>query len=147
MFSREKIVIEICFFFFEVLCAFLTLEIFSQRKYSSGAFVFCGFPIHEICEERALWIYRVSMWVHYPTRLTQEKNHKYKFTASTGGLLGLFMGFSFLSVMEIVYFLTIRLVCRWYNVRQKPQKSTAQHKTHLPDDSKKVIYPFTNWNS
>ncbi|XP_020297428.1 pickpocket protein 28-like [Pseudomyrmex gracilis] len=66
------------------------------------------------------------------------------FLSSTGGLLGLFMGFSFLSVMEIVYFLTIRLVSRWYNARRKPHKFTAHHKTHLPDDSKKVIYPFTN---
>ncbi|CAH1647309.1 unnamed protein product [Spodoptera littoralis] len=33
------------------------------------------------------------------------------FLANCGGLLGLFLGFSFLSLMEIVYFLTLRLCC------------------------------------
>ena len=33
------------------------------------------------------------------------------FSANTGGLLGLFMGFSFLSAVEIFYFLTLRILC------------------------------------
>lgn len=35
--------------------------------------------------------------------------------ASTGGLLGLFHGFSVLSAVEVLYFLTIRLLCSWRN--------------------------------
>lgn len=38
------------------------------------------------------------------------------FIANCGGLLGLFMGVSFLSVIEIVYFFTLRL---WQNVRNQ----------------------------
>jgi Amiloride-sensitive sodium channel len=34
-----------------------------------------------------------------------------EFMASCGGILGLFLGFSFMSVLEIIYFCTIRLVC------------------------------------
>jgi acid-sensing ion channel, other len=34
-----------------------------------------------------------------------------EFLASCGGLLGLFLGFSFMSVVELIYFLTIRLIC------------------------------------
>jgi hypothetical protein len=32
-------------------------------------------------------------------------------TASTGGLLGLFIGFSFISAVEVLYFATVRLWC------------------------------------
>lgn len=34
-------------------------------------------------------------------------------TASMGGLLGLFMGFSFISVIELVYFVSIRPYCNY----------------------------------
>ncbi|XP_047522137.1 pickpocket protein 28-like [Pieris napi] len=40
----------------------------------------------------------------------------YDFLANCGGLLGLFMGFSILSVVEIIYFLTLRL---YYLLRKK----------------------------
>lgn len=32
-------------------------------------------------------------------------------SANTGGLLGLFMGFSFLSAVEVIYFISLRLWC------------------------------------
>lgn len=66
-----------------------------------------------------------------------------RFTASTGGLLGLFLGFSFLSFMEIIYFLTLRVGYRWYSRRSSQRPPPL--KIHPLDDSKKVIYPFTNW--
>jgi amiloride-sensitive sodium channel len=46
--------------------------------------------------------------------ITSVRNELYgpmDFLANFGGLLGLFTGFSFLSLMEIFYFLTIRLFC------------------------------------
>ncbi|KAF2901091.1 hypothetical protein ILUMI_05094 [Ignelater luminosus] len=46
--------------------------------------------------------------------LTSERNELYgyvDFFSSTGGLLGLFIGFSATSVIEILYFLTLRLRC------------------------------------
>ncbi|XP_018316313.1 pickpocket protein 28-like [Mycetomoellerius zeteki] len=64
-----------------------------------------------------------------------------EFLSSTGGLLGLFMGFSFLSFMEILYFSTIRVWCRFHNRRELQRPNVFQ--TH-PLDNKKVIYPFTN---
>ncbi|XP_045477140.1 pickpocket protein 28-like [Harmonia axyridis] len=46
--------------------------------------------------------------------ITSERNELYgqtDFLANCGGLLGLFVGFSFLSIVEIVYFLSLRLFC------------------------------------
>lgn len=37
------------------------------------------------------------------------------FLANCGGLLGLFMGFSFLSLVEIFYFMTLRIWCKIRN--------------------------------
>lgn len=41
--------------------------------------------------------------------------------ASCGGLLGLFMGISILSLFEIIYYLTLRLVCN-FRMKRKVQK-------------------------
>lgn len=35
--------------------------------------------------------------------------------ANCGGILGLFTGFSFLSIVEIIYFMTLRVIC---NIRR-----------------------------
>lgn len=43
-----------------------------------------------------------------------ERNELYgniDFVANVGGLLGLFIGFSLLSFFEIIYFLSIRIIC------------------------------------
>lgn len=37
----------------------------------------------------------------------------FEITANIGGLLGLFMGFSVFSIIEIIYFLSIRPYCRY----------------------------------
>ncbi|KAF5270642.1 hypothetical protein FQA39_LY01380 [Lamprigera yunnana] len=50
--------------------------------------------------------------------ITSERNELYgptDFLANCGGLLGLFMGFSFLSFIEILYFLSLRLMCNLKN--------------------------------
>lgn len=38
----------------------------------------------------------------------------FSFAANTGGLLGLFMGFSVVSLVEILYFISLRLYCRQF---------------------------------
>lgn len=46
--------------------------------------------------------------------ITSERNELYgvtDFLANAGGLLGLFTGFSILSLVEILYYLTLRILC------------------------------------
>lgn len=52
----------------------------------------------------------------------------YLLAANTGGLLGLFMGFSVLSLIEILYFTTLRPFCK--NVQQHRAKAHAKSKIH-----------------
>ncbi|KAL1488868.1 hypothetical protein ABEB36_014663 [Hypothenemus hampei] len=66
---------------------------------------------------------RLSIYFRTSQFVTSIRHELYgipDFVANFGGLLGLFTGFSALSIMEIVYFLTIRMFCnirlygRWY---------------------------------
>lgn len=50
-------------------------------------------------------------------------------SANTGGLLGLFLGFSFLSFVEIMYFMSLRLICAYYR--------------HCPKPNNNNVYPFS----
>lgn len=61
---------------------------------------------------------RVTIFFKEQQFITSERNELYgstDFLANCGGLLGLFMGFSFLSLLEIIYFLTVRL---WFNLKK-----------------------------
>lgn len=60
---------------------------------------------------------RVNILFKNTQFITSRRSELYgqtDFLANCGGLLGLFMGFSFLSLVEIVYFLTLRM---WCNIR------------------------------
>lgn len=48
------------------------------------------------------------------------------FIASCGGLLGLFMGASFLSIVELLYFCLLRLCCNIRTNRKQEAASTVQ---------------------
>ncbi|KAM3963282.1 pickpocket protein 28-like isoform 2-T2 [Aphomia sociella] len=48
----------------------------------------------------------------FTSLLRSELYGRVDFLASCGGIMGLFMGFSFLSVVEIIYYFTLRLFCR-----------------------------------
>lgn len=63
------------------------------------------------------------------------------FTANTGGLLGLFMGFSLLSVIEIFYYFTLRL---WSRIWKKKLKKNVKNKFQLQKfiQQKDTVYPF-----
>lgn len=54
-------------------------------------------------------------------------------TASTGGLLGLFLGFSFLSAVEALYFLTLRLWCSAHRAPREPA---------IPLPRSNIVRPF-----
>jgi amiloride-sensitive sodium channel len=45
--------------------------------------------------------------------------HWFIFSASCGGLLGLYLGFSILSLVEIIYFFTVRLYCNFQSKKKK----------------------------
>ncbi|KAL0821734.1 hypothetical protein ABMA28_005159 [Loxostege sticticalis] len=65
-------------------------------------------------EELDMLYARVMVFFKEPQFITSRRSELYgqtDFLANCGGLLGLFMGFSILSVVEIVYFLTLRLIC------------------------------------
>lgn len=63
------------------------------------------------------------------------------FSANTGGLLGLFMGFSLLSVIEIVYYFTLRLWSRiWKKKSMKKEKNKFQVQTYVKKQD--AVYPF-----
>lgn len=57
---------------------------------------------------------RLEIFYKAPKFMTMQRSELFgltDFMANCGGLLGLFLGFSFLSVIEIVYFCTLR--CVW----------------------------------
>ncbi|XP_018335267.1 pickpocket protein 28 [Agrilus planipennis] len=61
---------------------------------------------------------RVTLFFKEQQFINSERNELYghtDFFANCGGLLGLFMGFSVLSVVEIIYFLSLRIIC---NIRK-----------------------------
>ncbi|XP_063915457.1 pickpocket protein 28-like [Zophobas morio] len=57
---------------------------------------------------------RLTLYFKHTQFITSKRNEFYgqiDFLANCGGLLGLFTGFSFLSIVEILYFLSLRLLC------------------------------------
>jgi hypothetical protein len=53
--------------------------------------------------------------------------------ANTGGLLGLFMGFSLLSIIEIFYYFTLRL---WWRILKRKKAKN--------DKNRFIVQPFMN---
>ncbi|XP_050294515.1 pickpocket protein 28-like isoform X2 [Anthonomus grandis grandis] len=61
---------------------------------------------------------RITIFFKEQQFITSERNELYgrvDFLANCGGILGLFTGFSFLSIVEVLYFLSLKLIC---NVRK-----------------------------
>ncbi|KAJ8923405.1 hypothetical protein NQ315_001963 [Exocentrus adspersus] len=57
---------------------------------------------------------RLNLFFKQQQFINSERNELFgqtDFLANCGGILGLFTGFSFLSIVEIVYFLSLRLMC------------------------------------
>jgi acid-sensing ion channel, other len=55
--------------------------------------------------------------------ITLKRSELYKstdFLANCGGLLGLFLGVSFMSILEIFYFCTVRLYCNLKKQQKLP---------------------------
>lgn len=72
---------------------------------------------------------RLSIFFKETQFITSKRSELYgqtDFLANCGGLLGLFMGVSILSIVEIIYYLTIRLCCNL--TMRKKRKASMIHK-------------------
>ena len=54
--------------------------------------------------------------------ITEEKITEISFTGTVGGLLGLFLGFSFMSIFEVIY-------CVFFNVKKRDREETLANKS------------------
>lgn len=69
---------------------------------------------------------RLSIFFKENQFITSKRSELYgltDFLANCGGLLGLFMGFSLLSIVEIIYYCTLRLIC---NLRTRKNRKRKQ---------------------
>lgn len=77
------------------------------------------------------------------------------FSANTGGLLGLFMGFSVVSIIEVVYFITLRPYCANYRYKKRhrlwnknmknPSTAASRNLSYqMMFDRLKLNFPFNN---
>ncbi|XP_056638388.1 pickpocket protein 28-like [Diorhabda sublineata] len=84
----------------------------SQAKYEWDK-VFQSFRVN-FSEFDGIEFTRLTIFFKDQQFITSERNELYgqtDFLANCGGILGLFTGFSFLSIVEIAYFLSLRMMC------------------------------------
>ncbi|KAG4070422.1 hypothetical protein HA402_005654 [Bradysia odoriphaga] len=79
-----------------------------------------------------------ELWIYFKENqfITSKRSELFgptDFLASCGGLLGLFMGASFLSIVELLYFLSLRL---WCNLRSRMRR---KQKNKIADSAVPVI--------
>ncbi|XP_034937695.1 pickpocket protein 28-like [Chelonus insularis] len=80
----------------------------------------------------------------FPKYVKSELFGFIEFLSSVGGLLGLFMGFSFLSVVEVVYFMTLRIWCRIsWNERPQNTSNSLIHVQPCSNPNSNTIFPFS----
>lgn len=80
---------------------------------------------------------RLSIYFKENQFITSRRSELYgstDFLAAIGGLLGLFMGVSVLSIVEIIYFCTLRLCCnlRSRNGRRNKNRIAAAEANIIP---------------
>ncbi|XP_045451668.1 uncharacterized protein LOC123660657, partial [Melitaea cinxia] len=100
-----------------------------------------NFPLDD--DDKDLVFARVMIFFKEAQFITSRRSELYgqtDFLANCGGLLGLFMGFSILSVAEIIYFLTLRVICLLWKRRQAKKrkffKENAESLTNKPEKLK-----------
>ncbi|EDW81987.1 uncharacterized protein Dwil_GK25370 [Drosophila willistoni] len=87
------------------------------------ATIFRG-PYTKISELSMLHFYYVSNTFRSTTK--SEMFGFTEFLSNTGGLLGLFMGFSIFSIIEIVYYITVRPYCASRTIQRRRREHQAQ---------------------
>ncbi|XP_074030606.1 pickpocket protein 28 [Leptinotarsa decemlineata] len=88
-----------------------------NAEYSQGHYewekLFQAFRVN-FSEFPGVQMTRLTIFFKEQQFITSERNELYgqtDFLANCGGILGLFTGFSVLSIIEIIYFLSLRLMC------------------------------------
>lgn len=84
---------------------------------------------------------RLSIFFKEAQFITSKRSELYgptEFLANCGGLLGLFMGVSLLSIVEIVYFCTLRLIC---NLRMRNERRRKASIVPCPNPGIIVVHP------
>ncbi|KOB70726.1 putative pickpocket [Operophtera brumata] len=113
----------------------------SQADYDWRA-IYRAYRLNITDEMSELSFARVMIFFKEAQFITSRRSELYgqtDFLANCGGLLGLFMGFSILSVAEILYFLTLRLCCVYWrkrNNKKKGKKIFAKEEIASPKLSK-----------
>ncbi|XP_052756948.1 pickpocket protein 28-like isoform X2 [Galleria mellonella] len=101
----------------------------SQADYDWKA-IFRAYKLEIPPEMNDMMYSRVMIFFKEPQFITSRRSELYgqtDFLANCGGLLGLFMGFSILSVVEILYFFTLRLWCVVWNRRRNKKNASDLH--------------------
>lgn len=78
--------------------------------------------------------------------IPSERNELYgttDFLANIGGILGFFLGFSFVTLIEIIYFLTLRL---WINIKRYGRYYWSASDDLLENDEFIHPYKYKNEN-
>lgn len=116
-----------------------------------------------LCEYSSVIEYNISIWIKL-TKMIKWFNcvlHFGEFIANTGGLLGLFMGFSVISISELFYFMTIRPCCNYLRLSDERRRTIQtmfgrvrrlRQKKQPIDNSKKIaiktvesaIFPYVD---
>ncbi|KAJ1524950.1 hypothetical protein ONE63_009806 [Megalurothrips usitatus] len=80
----------------------------------------------------------------FPSRYKGELFGFTEFLSNSGGILGLFLGFSFLSVVEIAYFLSLRIFCLWSRKQNNVKSKVRARKKLKLDDNDKPVAVINN---
>ncbi|KAK5646217.1 hypothetical protein RI129_004681 [Pyrocoelia pectoralis] len=78
------------------------------------------------------------------TRNTKSELYGFsEFLSNTGGLLGLFLGFGALSVVEVIYYLSLRVCCTAIRTHKKNKRKIKKKAIeNNNNNNSKQIYPF-----
>lgn len=79
---------------------------------------------------------------HFIPIQRSESFSKTDLVANCGGILGLFMGFSLISMAELLYYCTVRPFCIMYRCRKEKHKNIEKVSSTTDDNNIKV----TEWN-
>ncbi|XP_055303176.1 pickpocket protein 28-like [Sitodiplosis mosellana] len=98
------------------------VEISQAQKYYSASDIALKNALNESSQQVTSSLFVVFKEHHFISINRTESYTMSDFIASCGGLFGLFMGISLLSVIELIYYFTLRLCCKLR--QQKPLPTT-----------------------